>query len=102
MNRYVSLQSHSKLHELILLQDVSRCAVLNHHLITLAHQYPYCKFLIVSASDLDFAADSGDVVLPTLLVYEDGELIANLVAVDQAWGRKLDYSVDEVKRVLVE
>lgn len=83
-------------------QDIDRCHMLNAHLITLAQTYPSHKFLIISASDLDFATDSGDVVLPTLLVYQDGELIANLVALDTAWGRELDYSVDEVKRVLIE
>ena len=84
------------------MQDIDRCHMLNAHLITLAHDYPYAKFLIISAQDLDFAQDSGDVVLPTLLVYQDGELIANLVAIDTAWGRELEYSVDEVKRVLIE
>lgn len=84
------------------MQDIDRCHMLNAHLITLTHDYPYAKFLIISAQDLDFAQDSGDVVLPTLLVYQDGELIANLVAIDTAWGRELEYSVDEVKRVLIE
>lgn len=76
--------------------------VLNHHLIRLARDYPQHKFLIISAWELDFASESGDVVLPTILVYDGGELVANLVAIDQAWNRRLEYDIDEVKKVLIE
>lgn len=54
----------------------------------------------MQASELDFATQDADVVLPTLLIYQAGELIGNLVAVDMEWGRELDYDEDRVSEVL--
>ena len=83
-------------------QHLSQCLVLNLHLSNLAREYPTIKFLRVQASELDFASSSADVVLPTILAYQGGELIANLVAIDQAWDRKLDYDEAELRQVLIE
>lgn len=54
--------------------------MLNHHLIALARTYSQVKFLKARSSELQFARGSEADVLPTLLVYRNGESLANLVA----------------------
>lgn len=76
--------------------------MLNQHLSNIARVYPETKFLRAKASELDFATEDADVVLPTLLVYQGGSLIGNLVAVDLEWGRVLDYDQDQVEEVLLK
>jgi hypothetical protein len=83
------------------MQHIPACLVLNLHLSNLAREYPHIKFLRAQASELDFAKGAED-VLPTMLVYQGAELIANLVAVDLAWDRTLDYEEEAVVKVLIE
>ncbi|EPQ29375.1 uncharacterized protein PFL1_03130 [Pseudozyma flocculosa PF-1] len=94
-------------------RGVEACAVLTSALSSLARTYPRTKFLQVQASAIGFGGarprhddgtideddeedEGGDArarqdraadVLPTLLVYRGGELVANLVRVDleEAW-----------------
>lgn len=53
------------------------------HLSSLARRYPYTKFLRARSRDLDFARGDEEDVLPTLLVYRQGEVANNLVAFDR-------------------
>ena len=54
--------------------------MLDQHLIHLAKAYPLVKFLKARSSELQFATGSEADVLPTLLVYRNGQNLANLVA----------------------
>jgi hypothetical protein len=85
---------------IIIKQRLSPCETLNHHLSAIARQHPHTKFLRALASDLDFAVNTADAVLPTLLVYQAGELKEKLIAVDRHWGRKPDVTQADVKGVL--
>ena len=73
---------------------VQQCNVLTSALAALARVYPRTKFLQVQAAAIGFGRDAEDDeefdelnphtldVLPTLLVYRAGALVANLVRVD--------------------
>lgn len=67
--------------------DIEACYVLNNHLSSLARAYPYTKFIRALATEVDFAADSEDEALPTVLVYRGGELETTLVRLDRDWGK---------------
>lgn len=82
------------------MQHIAACGVLSQHLSSLAREHPEAKFLRAKASELDFATQDAEVVLPTLLIYQAGELIGNLVAVDLEWERSLDYESEQVEDVL--
>lgn len=82
------------------LQHIPACLVLNLHLANIARDHPETKFLRAQASELDFATEDADVVLPTLLIYQAGDLIGNLVAVDLEWDRSLEYEEEQVTDVL--
>lgn len=59
------------------------CTILNLHLSSLARRYPYTKFLRAQSRDLEFAQGDEEDVLPTILVYRQGEVVCNLVAFDR-------------------
>lgn len=75
---------------------VAQCNVLTSSLASLARQYPHTKFLQVQAAAIGFGRNADDdqdeefdefnsktlEVLPTVLVYKAGKLVANLVRVD--------------------
>ncbi|GAC92942.1 hypothetical protein PHSY_000502 [Pseudozyma hubeiensis SY62] len=82
---------------------VAQCNMLTSSLSSLARQYPQTKFLQVQAAAIGFGRDADAEteeefdeynsktleVLPTVLVYRAGRLVANLVRVDldPLWGR---------------
>lgn len=43
-----------------------------------------------------------DDVLPTLLVYDAGELVANMVAVDHQWDQRADVREAEIEELLLQ
>lgn len=57
--------------------------MLNAHLSSLARRYPHTKFLRALSRDLEFAQGDEEDVLPTLLVYRQGDMFKNLVAFDR-------------------
>lgn len=81
------LQSKATMLTLLCKQDIEACYVLNNHLSSLARAYPYTKFIRALATEVDFAADSEDEALPTVLVYRGGELETTLVRLDRDWGK---------------
>jgi len=56
------------------------CNVINHHLSSLARAHPNVNFLRALSSELQFASGSEADVLPTVLVYRNGENVQSLVA----------------------
>lgn len=57
--------------------------MINVHLSSLARRYPHTKFLRALSRDLEFAQGDEEDVLPTLLVYRQGDMFKNLVAFDR-------------------
>jgi len=80
-----------------LYQDfVPACTNLNKCLQQLAIKYPYTKFLKIISTD---AQDSYDeVALPTLLIYQGGDLHSSFVRITQNLGNSFD--VDHVEKLL--
>lgn len=70
--------------------------MLNHHLSSIARSFPHTKFIRTLASELDFAANSEDETLPTLLVYRGGDLKSTIVRVDLEWGAGSEIEVVEM------
>jgi hypothetical protein len=62
----------------------------------LARKFVRAKFLRILASDLEF----DPVGLPALLVYKNGELIANLVKITEQIG-EINFDSDTVEEVLI-
>ena len=83
-------------------QHIRACEPVLHHLSSLARRHPRTKFLRARASELDFALNTAAAVLPTLLVYDSGELVANLVAVHHEWDQREDVSEADVEAVLLD
>ncbi|KAJ9475155.1 Phosducin domain-containing protein [Pseudozyma hubeiensis] len=92
---------------------VAQCNMLTNSLSSLARQYPRTKFLQVQAAAIGFGRDAdADAeeeefdeynsktleVLPTVLVYKAGRLMANLVRVDldPMWGRGAEQDVRDL------
>lgn len=92
---------------------VAQCNSLTSSLASLARQYPRTKFLQVQAAAIGFGKSSNDddeeeeydeynpktlEVLPTVLVYKAGVLVANLVRVDldPAWGQGREQDVRDL------
>ncbi|KAK4703653.1 hypothetical protein P7C70_g2571, partial [Phenoliferia sp. Uapishka_3] len=65
---------------------IEACYTLNTHLSAIARAYPHTKFIRALATEVDFAADSEDDALPTVIVYRGGELESTLVRLDRDWG----------------
>lgn len=61
-------------------QTLPACNVINHHLSSLARAHPNVNFLRALSSELQFASGSEADVLPTVLVYRNGENVQSLVA----------------------
>jgi len=80
--------------------EMPSCTRLNTHLSSIARAYLSTKFLRARASHVDFALDAAHYVLPTILVYQGGELINNLVAFDRQWGKRSDFSEADVRFAL--
>lgn len=78
---------------------------MNSHLSSLARTYPHTKFLRALASELEFAVGSEREVLPTLLVYKDGDVSEALVGFDRelrdANGGSTGWSREVVEEVLI-
>lgn len=88
------------------------CARLTASLASLARLYPHTKFLQARASDIGFGTGGADPseddeesrldkaaeLVPTLLVYRAGVVVANLVRVDldEAWGGGEERSIREL------
>lgn len=72
--------------------------MINSHLSSLARRYPHTKFLRALSRDLEFAQGDEEDVLPTLLVYRQGDMFKNLVAFDRevAVSQGRDEEDDEV------
>lgn len=92
---------------------VEQCNSLTSSLASLARQYPRTKFLQVQAAAIGFGKSSGQdeedeeydefdsstlEVLPTVLVYKGGVLVANLVRVDldPLWGQGREKDVRDL------
>lgn len=78
-------------------QALQRCNHLTSSLSSLARQRPTTKFIQVQADVIDFGGGDHD-VLPTILVYKHGDLVANLVRIDldQQWGKGEERDVERV------
>jgi len=82
--------------------------VINAHLTSLARRYPHTKFLRALSQDLEFAQGDEEDVLPTLLVYRQGDIFKNLVAFDReltsSEGQDEDYELKSgsISRDLIE
>ncbi|CAB4424594.1 unnamed protein product [Rhizophagus irregularis] len=77
--------------------SIPQCRLLNECLIYLARKFVKAKFLRILASDLEF----DPVGLPALLVYKNGELIANLVKITEQIG-EINFDSDTVEEVLIK
>ncbi|CAI2169861.1 624_t:CDS:2 [Funneliformis geosporum] len=73
-----------------------QCRLLNECLIYLARKFVGAKFLRILAHDLEF----DPIGLPALLVYKNGELIANLVKITEEIG-ETNFDSDIVEEVLI-
>ncbi|GBB93191.1 hypothetical protein RclHR1_02130004 [Rhizophagus clarus] len=76
--------------------SIPQCRLLNECLIYLARKFVRAKFLRILASDLEF----DPIGLPALLVYKNGELIANLVKITEQIG-EINFDSDTVEEVLI-
>jgi len=68
--------------------EIRECILLNHILQNLAIKYPYVKFLKIVSTEAK--ADYSDVGLPTLLVYQGGELMQRWVPVTVKLGKNFE------------
>lgn len=75
--------------------SIPSCLVINAHLSSLARRYPHTKFLRALSRDLEFAQGDEEDVLPTLLVYRQGEIFKNLVAFDRELATFLGHDDEE-------
>ena len=62
----------------------------------MARKFVRAKFLRILANDLEF----DPIGLPALLVYKNGELIANLVKITEEIG-EINFDSDTVEKVLI-
>ncbi|CAG8585611.1 1275_t:CDS:2 [Funneliformis caledonium] len=76
--------------------SIPQCRLLNECLIHLARKFVGAKFLRILAHDLEF----DPIGLPALLVYKNGELIANLVKITEEIG-ETNFDADTVEEVLI-
>ncbi|CAG8607752.1 43461_t:CDS:2 [Gigaspora margarita] len=73
-----------------------QCRLLNECLTHLARKFIHSKFLRILAHDLDF----DPIGLPALLVYKNGNLIANLVKITDEIG-ETNFDSDTVEEILL-
>lgn len=62
----------------------------------MAVKYPYVKFLKIISTDASATYD--DVALPTLLAYQNGQLVASLIRITEEIGHTFDQ--DDVQKLL--
>lgn len=106
----ISPQWSSQTHSLLtpVPQSIPSCLVINAHLSSLARRYPHTKFLRALSQDLEFAQGDEEDVLPTLLVYRQGDMFKNLVAFDRelttlnGQDEEDEVNSDSISRDLVE
>ncbi|GAA96524.1 uncharacterized protein L969DRAFT_88170 [Mixia osmundae IAM 14324] len=69
---------------------LDNCAIFLDLFSKLAQCYPASKYTFTRAiaSELDFAQSSGSDVLPTVLVYQAGELTKSIIAIELEWRPK--------------
>lgn len=78
------------------MKSIPQCRLLNECLTQLAKKFVYAKFLRILARDLDF----DQIGLPALLVYKNGDLIANLVKITDEIGES-EFDSEIVENVLI-
>ncbi|RHZ76499.1 hypothetical protein Glove_197g48 [Diversispora epigaea] len=76
--------------------SIPQCRLLNECLTQLAKKFVYAKFIRILAHDLDF----DPIGLPALLVYKNGDLIANLVKITDEIGEN-NFDSKIVENVLI-
>lgn len=79
---------------------IDACRLLDARLANIARDFPDTKFLRARASDIDFAVNTADVVLPTIVAYRAGELVARLVALNRKWPRQNQVSTKFISEIL--
>ncbi|KAJ3340018.1 Phosducin-like protein 2 [Gonapodya sp. JEL0774] len=74
------------------------CITLNSHLDKLATKYPRVKFLRIISTDAD--PDFDDVALPAILGYRNGDLVANLVHIQDQMSTG-SFDICDVENILL-